>query len=105
MSRCVCNGLGVYVDQVDSYPGYLVHECDDHPAPRNPAEEGTTDAAARRLDECLDAVATTRDVLFPKGGRVAWVNGVTHDELLAVVRRLERTFEFLAPAPAAAGEV
>ena len=39
MNRCVCNGLGAYVDQVDSFPGYLVHECDDHLLPRNELEE------------------------------------------------------------------
>jgi hypothetical protein len=69
VTRCICNGLGAYVDQVDSFPGYLVCECDDHPLPRNAMEETVTDAAARRVDECLDAIATIRDVLWPEANQ------------------------------------
>ena len=108
---CVCRGLGAYVDWNGSTsdPAYEVRECADHAIPagqhdkENAVEED--DRAAQRIDEALDAAADARDLLFPKGGRVAWVNGVTHDELLAVVQRLERAFEFLAPPPASAGEV
>jgi hypothetical protein len=38
VNRCVCNGLGAYVDQVDSFPGYLVHERDGQPRNFCPAK-------------------------------------------------------------------
>lgn len=93
MNRCVCNGLGAYVDQVDSFPGYLVHECDDHLLPRNELEETVSDAAARRVDECLDAIATIRDVLWPAANPDAEWNAQT-------VEDVARAVDFLRPVTA-----
>jgi hypothetical protein len=93
VNRCVCNGLGAYMDQVDTFPGYLVHECDDHPLPRNDMEETVTDAAARRVDECLDAIATIRDVLWPASNPDAEWNAET-------VESVARALDFLRPVTA-----
>lgn len=86
MNRCVCNGLGAYIDCVDSHPDYVVVACDDHKLP--PREE--EDAAACRVDECLDAVAAIRDILWPDGNADAeWSSETIED--------VARALNFLRP--------
>ena len=63
---CVCPGLGVSVDGTGS--AYELVACADHPLPTNPQEcIETDDAAAMRVDECLRALASVRDLLCPEG--------------------------------------
>jgi hypothetical protein len=86
---CVCAGLGVYVD--GNGAAYELVACDDHPLPPNPKEcIESDDAAAMRADECLSALASVRDVLWPDGrSDASW----SPDTIDAVARCLA----FLAP--------
>lgn len=70
MNRCVCLGLGVYVD-ADEMSGVLrIEPCDVH---QLPGASGETDAvvAGLRVDQCLEAIANVRDLLWPEGNREA----------------------------------
>jgi hypothetical protein len=71
VSRCVCNGLGAYLDAGDG-DVLLVEACAEHPLEFG-ADETAASAAAARVDACLDAIATVRDILWPEDGtRAAW---------------------------------
>jgi hypothetical protein len=71
VNRCVCNGLGAYIDAGDG-DVLLVEACDDHPLALR-ADETPDSAAAARVDACLDALADIRDILWPEDGtRAAW---------------------------------
>lgn len=87
MNRCVCNGLGAYIDCVDSHPDYLVVGCDDHQLP--PREE--EDAAACRVDECLDAIAAIRDII--------WLPGLQAEDRsdAAILAAIKEQLVFLRP--------
>jgi hypothetical protein len=86
---CVCAGLGVYVDGNGSR--YELVACDDHPLSPNPKEHiESDDAATMRVDECLTALASVREALWPDGrSDASW----SPDTLDAVARCLA----FLAP--------
>jgi hypothetical protein len=64
-----------------------------HLLPRNELEETVSDAAARRVDECLDAIATIRDVLWPAANPDAEWNAQT-------VEDVARAIDFLRPVTA-----
>ena len=66
MNRCVCLGLGAYVDGDEASGGLRVEPCDRHPLP---AAVGETPAlvAGLRVDHCLEAIAKVRDLLWPDG--------------------------------------
>lgn len=53
-------------------------------------EETVTDATARRVDECLDAIATIRDVLWPEANPPAEWNAETIEDMA-------RAIDFLRP--------
>jgi hypothetical protein len=86
---CVCAGLGVYVDGTGS--AYELVACADHPLPTNPQEWiENDDAAALRVDACLRALASVRDLLWPGGSpEASW----SPDTAEAIARCLA----FLAP--------
>jgi hypothetical protein len=87
--RCVCVGLGVYVGGNGS--AYELVTCDNHPLPANPKESiESDDVAAMRTDECLHALASVRDILWPEGrSDASW----SPDTVDAIARCLA----FLAP--------
>jgi len=90
---CICGGLGAYVDWNGSTvdPAYEVRHCERHPLAVD-ARNGVdlADAAAIRVDACLEAIAAVRDLLWPPGAAAgSW----SPDTIEAIAARLA----FLAP--------
>jgi hypothetical protein len=84
MSGCVCNGLGVYVDGDDHSEQLRVCLCDAHPLAIG-KDESADGIAGARVDECLDAIANIRDLLWPGGQHdSSW----SPDTIEAVARQL-----------------
>jgi hypothetical protein len=99
VNRCVCLGLGAYVDGDEVSGGLRVEPCECHPLPPAPGETAAV-VAGLRVDECLEAVAKVRDLLWPDGNaETSWPS----DRIEEVARALD----FLRPAAGegAAGEV
>lgn len=85
MNRCVCLGLGAYVDGDDVTGGLRVEPCELHPLSR-PPDETPDVAAGLRVDHCLEAVARVRDLLWPDGKpQAAWPS----DRIDEIARVLE----------------
>lgn len=99
-ARCVCRGLGAYVDWNGSTnnPAYEVHTCEDHAIPEGEYDKENAidvdDRGAQRVDEALDAVADARDILFKRAE--ATLYGLTKRQLVEILLQLRRTFDFAA---------
>lgn len=109
MSRCVCNGLGVYVDWngSTSNPAYEVRDCDEHLPKMKPnalEQQPACEVAGEMIDECLDALAGVRDILWPAGDvDASWLP----DTLDSIERQMTflGPYRALAPKPAPAPQV
>ncbi len=89
MSGCVCQGLGAYVDGDGDSDVLRVEACEDHPLPVS-AGESAPGVAGLRVDECLEAIAKVRDLLWPDGNRDAtWPSDRIED--------IARALDFLWP--------
>ena len=89
MSGCVCQGLGAYVDGDGDSDVLRVEACEDHPLPVA-AGESAPGVAGLRVDECLEAIAQVRDLLWPDGNREAtWPSDRIED--------IARALDFLRP--------
>ena len=89
MSGCVCQGLGAYVDGDGDSHILRVEACEDHPL-SVAAGESAPGVAGLRVDECLEAIAKVRDLLWPDGNREAiWPSDRIED--------VARALDFLRP--------
>jgi hypothetical protein len=84
VSRCVCNGLGVYIDGDDHSEQLHVFPCDGHPLPFG-KDESADGAAGARVDACLDAIAAIREILWPHGDADAEWSSDTIDDVAPAV--------------------
>jgi hypothetical protein len=84
MSRCVCNGLAVYVEGDDNSEQLRVFPCNVHPLPVGEGESASG-AARARVDACLGAIAAIRGILWPHGDADAEWSSDTIDEVARAV--------------------
>ena len=91
MSGCVCQGLGAYVDG-DGHSDLLqVEACEAHPLPVGEGESAPA-VAGLRVDQCLDAIAKVRDLLWPdRNPEAPWPSDC--------IEEVARALEFLRPGP------
>jgi hypothetical protein len=89
VSGCVCQGLGAYVDGDGDSDVLRVEACEDHPL-QVAAGESAPGVAGLRVDECLEAIAKVRDLLWPDGNfEATWPSDRIED--------IARALDFLRP--------
>ena len=89
MNRCVCLGLGAYVDGDEVSGGLRIEACECHPLSPIPGETVAV-VAGMRVDECLEAIAKVREMLWPDGNAEAsWPSDR--------IEEIARALDFLRP--------